>query len=310
MQYLFIIIWFLFLIKWADFLVDWASSIAKKYKISNLVIWLTIVAFWTSAPELVVSLISALWWNSDIAVSNVIWSNISNILFILWVTAILYPLWMPKSTIRYEIPFLLFITVLFSLFLYDNYISRYEAFILVLLFIWFLCYTFKISKNQENNEEQEIEVYSSIKSAVFIFLGLFWLIYWWKLIVDNAQSIAQSFWVPDSFIWVTIIAIWTSLPELASSVVAALKKNTDMAIGWVVWSNIFNVLWIIWLPWLITRLNWYEWISVDIFINIIAVLLLFLFAFTLKRFFLDRIEWAILFSLFILYISYRIYTVL
>lgn len=309
MDYILIIIWFIFLIKWADMLVDWASSVAKKYNISNLVIWLTIVAFWTSAPELVVSLISAFKGSSDIAVSNVIWSNISNILFILWVTAFFYPIAMPKSTVKNEIPFLILITIIFSLILIDWIISRSDAFILIIFFVWFLYYTFKISK-QKTEEEENIQLYSTLKSLVFIWLWLTWLILWWKFIVDSAVNIASSFWVPESFIWVTIIAIWTSLPELASSIMAAIKKNTDMAVWAIVWSNIFNILWIIWLSWLVKPLNWYENISIDLYINIAATVMIFIFAYTFKKHFIDRIEWIIMFVLFVLFIAYRIFDIL
>jgi len=257
MPYVLLLIWFVLLIKWADFLVDWASSVAKKFWISNLVIWLTIVAFWTSAPELVVSLMSWFSWNADLAISNVLWSNISNVLLILWITAIIYPIRMPNSTIRKEIPFAILISIVLFFLLSDttlwlwteNIISRLDAGILSLLFGFFLYKTFKTSKQdtkEENDNEENIKPIPWYKSAIYIAGWLGWLIYGWNLIVDNAVLIAQSYWLPNSFIWVTIIAIWTSLPELATSIIAALKKNADMAIWWIVWSNIFNTLWILW----------------------------------------------------------------
>lgn len=307
MDYLLLVIWFIILIKWADFLIDWASSIAKKYWISSLVIWLTIVAFGTSAPEFVVSMFSAFDWNSDIAISNVVWSNISNILFILWVTAFLYPIKMPHTTVRNEIPYLILITLVFSLFLLDNVISQVEALLLIAFFSWFLYYTYKISKKWLSKEETNIKILSFNKSSIFIVLWLAWLILWWKFIVDSAVSIASSFWIPNSFIWVTIIAIWTSLPELATSIIAALKKNTDMAIWWIVWSNIFNTLWIIWWTGTVLPLKWYTWLNFDLAINLLAVLFLLLFAFTYKRNFLWRKEWIFLFLFYVFYIWFLIY---
>ncbi len=307
MDYIYLLIWFILLIKWADVLVDWASSIAKKYHISSLVIWLTIVAFGTSAPEFIVSIISAIWWKSDIAISNVVWSNISNILLILWITAFLYPIKMPKTTIKNEIPFLIVITLAFSALLLDNEISKFDSIALLILFALFLFYTYKISKNKTEDED-DMKIMSFKKSFIFIILWLTWLIIWWKFIVDSAVSIATSFLVPNSFIWVTIIAIWTSLPELAASIMAALKKNTDMAIGWIVWSNIFNTLWIVWWTWIIIPLWWYNWLNIDLWVNLLATLLILLFAFTYKKHFLDKKEWIILVICYISYISYLIYS--
>jgi len=307
MDYILLVIWFVMLIKWADMLVNWASSIANKYGISSLVIWLTIVAFGTSAPEFVVSSMSAIWWNSDLSISNIVWSNISNILLILWITAILYPIKMPRTTIKNEIPFLIVITLVFSALLLDNEISILDSILLLVLFGVFLFYTYKISKSKNNEEKSDIKVFSLKKSSIYIVLGLIGLIVWGKFIVDSAVSIATSFWIPKSFIGVTIVAIWTSLPELAASIMAALKKNTDMAIGWIIWSNIFNTLWIIWWTWIIIPLWWYAWLNIDLIVNLVSVLLLMLFAFTYKKHFLDKKEGIILLLLYISYIWYLIY---
>jgi len=305
MNLLILVFWFFLLIKWANILVDWASSIAKKFWISSLVIWLTIVAFWTSAPELVVNLMSAFSWETQLAISNIIWSNISNIFLILWLTSLVYPISMPKSTIKKEIPFVIFVSALFLAFLNDWILSKIDAIILLFLFVWFLFYTYKISKFLKKNKNNDsIKIMSNTKSFIYIFLWLIWLIIWWKLIVDSAVSIATAFWLPKSFIWVTIVAIWTSLPELATSMVAAFKKNTNMAIWWVVWSNIFNILWILWLTWLIHPLKAYEWINLDLQIQLIWGLLIFLAAFTFQKNFLSRIEWAWLFIIYIIYIWY------
>jgi len=318
MDFLVLIAGFALLIKWADSLVDWASSIAKQFWISSLVIGLTIVAFGTSAPELVVNMMSAFSWETDLAISNIIWSNISNILLILWLTALVYPIAMPKSTVRREIPFVIFVSAVLFWLLYDRMLSKLDGSILLIFFVIFLYYTYTIAKEpkdraerkEEKIEWESIKELSKIKSTIYIILWLVWLVIWWKLIVDSAINIATSFWLPMSFIWVTIVAIWTSLPELAASMMAAFKKNTDMAIWGIVWSNIFNTVWILWITSLINPLKWYEWMHLDLTIELIASLWIFLAAFTFKKNFLVRPEWAILFISYICYIWYLAYNVI
>lgn len=309
MDYIFLVLGFILLIKGSDILVDWASSIAKKFWISSLVIWLTIVAFWSSAPELVINLISGYQGNTALAVSNILWSNISNILFILWVTAIISPIVLPQSTIKKEIPYLIFVAVILILLLFDGDINRFDASILSVLFWAFLVYTFKIAKNWDSQEaEEEVTLMWNTKASIYIILGFIGLIAGWKLIVDSAISIASNFGLPEAFIWVTIVAIGTSLPELAVSVIAALKKKTDLAVWAVVGSNIFNTLWILGATGLMTNLPAYEWIQIDLWVNLIASLLIFLFAFTFKKHLLERKEWVILLLAYISYIWYLIST--
>lgn len=308
MDFIILIIGFVLLIKWADMLVDWGSSVAKKYGISPLVIGLTIVAFGTSAPELIVNMMSAFSWNTDLAISNILGSNISNILLILWITAMIYPISMPKSTVKKEIPFLIFVAAVLIWLLFDWVISRIDTIVLTIIFAWFIYYTWTISKSwKDKNEEQDIKIMSLTKSSLFIIAWLAWLIYGWKLIVDSAVSIANWFWLPQAFIGVTIVAVWTSLPELAASVMAAFKKNTDMAIGWIVWSNIFNTLWILWATGLINPLYGYDWISFDLMVNLIVSMALFIAAFTLKKDLISKTEWWILFLSYLWYIIYLIY---
>ncbi len=306
------------LIKWADMLVDWASSVAKKFWISGLIIGLTIVAFWTSTPELVVNVMSALEWKTQMAIWNIIWSNISNIFLILWVTAILYPILMPKSTVRKEIPFMIFTSVILLILLIDWTLSRIDASILAFFFILFLIYTFKsVKKHKKENEEiskkiDSSEVINVIPNNKAIFLILIWLIllvFWGHLIVDSAISIAKSFGWSDAFIGITIIAIWTSLPELAASVTAAFKKQTDMAIGWIVWSNIFNVLWILPITAFIKPLEGYDGMTLDLSIVLISSIAVFIFAFSFRKYFLDRIEWVILVLAYIWFLLYQSFKV-
>jgi len=308
MDFILLIIGFVLLIKWADMLVDGWSSIAKKYGISPLVIGLTIVAFGTSAPELVVNMMAAFSWNTDLAISNILGSNISNILLILWLTAMIYPISMPKSTVKKEIPFIIFVSALLIGLLFDWVISRFDASILTILFVWFMYYTYRIAKSWTSNEEENgIKVMSLFKSSAYIIIWLAFLVWGWKFIVDSAINIATWFGLPQAFIWVTIVAIWTSLPELAASIMAAFKKNTDMAIGWIVWSNIFNTLWILWATGLINPLYWYDWVQFDLMVNLAVSMWIFLAAFTFKKNFLTKTEWWILFLWYISYIIYLIY---
>jgi len=288
-------------------LVDGSASIAKKYNISPLVIWLTIIAFWTSAPELVVNMISAYSGNTQLAISNIVWSNISNIFLILWVTAIIYPIAIPNWAIKKEIPFLIMSSIILMLLLTDGILTKADAWILAILFTWFLYYTYNESKKKNLDIDEEIKEMTTLKSIIFIILWLTWLIIWWKLIVDSAVNIAQSYWLPQSFIGITIVAIWTSLPELAASVTAALKKQTDMALGWVIGSNIFNTLWILWATGLIHPLQGYQNMKLDLTIEIIASFLIFISAFTMKKYMISKTEWILLVLFYISYIGYLTY---
>lgn len=307
MEYILLIFWFLFLIKWADLLVDWAWSIAKKLWISSLVIWLTIIAFWTSAPEFVVSFVALLNQKSNLAISNVVWSNIANITLVLWFTAFLYPIKIPNSTVKKEIPFAILISFLLIFLIKDNILSRFDGLLFLILFIWFLYYTYKISKNKNNLEDElDIKDISKIKSIIFIIFWFAWLIFWWKLIVNNAIKIASSFGISEAFVWVTIVAIWTSLPELASSMMAAFKKNTNMAIWSIVWSNIFNILWILWFSATFKNLEWYNWIFIDLFVCLFLIVLILIFTFIPKKYFLSKKEWIILSLIYFSYLWYLI----
>ena len=321
MDYIFIIAWFALLIKWADYMVEWASSLAKTFGVSNLVIWLTVVAFWTSAPELVTSMMSAFDWKADLAISNVIWSNISNLLLILWITAMVYPIKAPSNTFYKEIPFMLGSTILFVLLVVfepNQEITRPDALILIMFFSIFLYYIFRQAKKPKKNliwlekkdpVEEAVSDFPMWKSISFTIWGLIWLVLWWKLIVDWAVSIAEYYEIPNSFIWVTIIAIWTSLPELASSVMAALKKNTDMAIGWIIGSNIFNSLWILWATWTVLPLKAYTWVENDAYFNIFVVFVVLILLATSKKKFEINKKWGIfLVLMYFSYIWYLIYS--
>ncbi len=315
--YILFIIWFYILIKWADLLVDWSASIAQKFKISNIVIGLTIVAFGTSAPEFIVNIFASIKWNTDIAIWNILWSNIANILLILWVSAAIYPISAQKNTVLKEIP--LSILAIFVLWLMANDIlidwwsisslTRIDWFILIAFFIIFLCYTFSIAKSDNNScDVDEIKIMSTTKSIIFIIIWLISLALGWDWIVNWAVKIAESFNISQSLIGLTIVAIWTSLPELATSAVAAYKKQTDIAIWNVVWSNIFNIFWVLWISAIIKPLPFNSNSNIDIFMVIFASVLLFIFMFIGKKHVIKKWQWFLMLIIYFLYIAFLILT--
>ncbi len=236
------------LILGSNWLVDGASSLARRFNISDLVIGLTIVAFGTSSPELVVNLVASLGGNTDIAIGNVVGSNIFNILMILGVTALVAPIVIKNSTTWKEIPFSILAVVVMGLMANDylidgspkSEISRIDGMVLLCFFLIFLAYTFALAKNKDQTLEAPGKIISLPKTILFITLGLGGLIIGGKLLVDGAIEIARIMGLSEEIIGLTVVAAGTSMPELATSVVAAFKKNSDIAIGNVVGSNIFN----------------------------------------------------------------------
>lgn len=305
---------FVALIFGADKLVEGASNLAAKFGIPNIVIGLTVVAFGTSAPELVVNLFAAINNNTEMVLGNVLGSNIFNVLGILGITSIIYPLTVKRNTTWLEIPLSLLAAVVVLVVASDifldnsalNFISRTDALILLSFFIIFLVYNISISSKDSAEEEVEIKAQSYLKSSLFILLGLAGLIIGGKLIVDSAVSIAQMFGLSERVIGLTIVSIGTSLPELATSIVAVKKKNVDIAIGNVVGSNIFNIFFVLGVSTFVNPLLVNPASFFDIMVNIIAGVLLFLFIFTGKGRKLERWEGIIL---LLLYVSYLIYLI-
>ena len=300
------------LIKGADFLVNGASSAAKKYGISNLAIGLTVVAFGTSMPELIVSLLAAINGKNDASFGNVIGSNNFNLLFILGIAGIIYPLAVQRNTVKYEVPLsLLAAAILYTLvndiFLLkaeSNILSRVDSLILLLFFGGFMFYIYRTMTNaSEAGESDSIKIYSMPTSLGMIALGLVLLIGGGKLVVDNAISIANYFGLSEKLIGLTILAAGTSLPELATSAVAAYRKNTDIAIGNVVGSNIFNIFFILGITGMITPISYNPTLNFDIYVLLASTVLLMIFMFTLGQRKLDRWE-AVLFL-----VGYIIYTI-
>lgn len=312
---------FVVLIKGADFLVDGSSSIAKKYKISNLVIGLTIVAFGTSAPELLISAIASFRESSGIALGNIIGSNLSNTLLILGSVALVTPVVVKESTINKEIPFSLLVILAVAFLVNDfllgghsqSMLTRGDGLTLLLFFVIFIYYTFGLTKRSRGlldelgkNELEEIHKHKIWVSILFIVLGGAALFVGGELIVNSAISLAAIWGLSQSLIGLTIIALGTSLPELAASVMAARKGEADMAVGNVIGSNIFNFLWVLGLSSLISPIIYNSVLNIDIIILFIATMLLIFLIYFGKKNILTRREGTILLVLYVLYIFYLV----
>lgn len=307
-----IVVGFASLIFGANWLVDGASSLAKKHKVSDLVIGLTIVAFGTSAPELVVNSIASVNGYSDIVFGNVIGSNNFNLFIILGIAGLIYPITVQSSTVWREIPISL-IAGLLLLILANNYflshtseISRVDGGILILGFVGFLYYVFKQMKTEENiivSYQQK----SNLKIWGLILSGFAGLIVGGQLVVDNGILIATNLGVSEKIIGLTIIAAGTSLPELVTSIVAATKKNSDIAIGNVIGSNIFNILLILSVSSFIKPISFNQNFNTDIVILLGGTLFIFIAMFTGKRKKLDRWEAALLLSFYLIYTIYLVW---
>ena len=315
MNVILLIAGFLLVIKGADFLVDGASALAKKFSISELVIGLTIVAFGTSLPELSVNVFASMTGNSSIAIGNILGSNIANILLILGISGLIYPLVVKKSTVWKEIPLCLLAIILLGIMANDKFIdnaevsvlSRIDGFVLISFFIIFLCYSFSIAKPSEMPEVSlNTKKVSTKKIAALIFFGFTALILGGKFVVDGAVNIAIALGISESIIGLTIVALGTSLPELATSAVAAYKKNSEIAIGNVVGSNIFNVFFILGVSSVIRPLPFEPQNNFDIGVAIMATFLLFIFMFTGKKHKLDRWQSGLFLALYAGYILYLI----
>lgn len=305
-----IIVGFLLLIKGADWMVSGSSSLAKKNNISDLAIGLTIVAFGTSAPELVVNSIASYAYQSDIVFGNVIGSNNFNLFVILGIVGLIFPITVQATTVWKEIPISLgaiFIVLILAngFFFQDEYVlSRIEGLILFLLFILFLFYVYKQLKADETQMAVTEERASKIEIYGYIAIGLVGLIVGGKLVVDNAIEVAINFGVSKKVIGLTIIAAGTSLPELVTSVVAAFKKNSDIAIGNIIGSNIFNILLILPISSFINPIDYNIDFNTDIYLLLGGTVFLFIAMFTGEKKKLDRWESGILLMVFICYTIY------
>ena len=292
----------------ADWLVNGASSIARMAGISEFVIGLTIVGFGTSCPELVVSLTGAIEGNSDISVGNVVGSNIFNVLFILGLTAMVLPVGMTDKNRRIDIPITLGVTILLVILgitgsMSGPVISRWEGVLMLLVFSVYLFYCFKSDSKDEFSETQRATL-SITKSIALTLTGLAGLIFGGDLFVDSATALARQIGVSDKFIAVTILAGGTSLPELATSLVAAIKGKEQLALGNIFGSNVFNAMMILGLSSVITPLSFASMTIVDIITLVLSAVLLLIWAYTGRKNRIDRREGA---AMLLCYVAYNVF---
>lgn len=295
--YILFFLGFVLLIKGADFLVEGAATIARRMNVSNIVIGLTIVSFGTSAPELVVNVFASSKGNTELAIGNILGSNISNILLILGISAMIFPLKTQMNTTWKEIPFSLLAVLVMAVMANDmrldhsasSVLSRSDGIILLTFFIIFMYYSFGISKT--TGDAEDIPILKNPNpwiAGLSILGGLIGLTLGGKWIVDGAVKMALSFGMSESTVGLSIVAIGTSLPELATSAVAAYKKQTDIAIGNVVGSNIFNIFWILGLSALINPIPFHKSSDLDILVVISASIILFMLLFIGKKHVIQR----------------------
>lgn len=304
---------FVLLIKGADWLIDGAADIARKFRIPEIVIGLTVVAFGTSAPELAVNIIASVKGNNGLAIGNIVGSNIANILLILGVAAMIRNLTVQTNTVWREIPFSLFAALILGFLVNDkisggseiDIISRADGLVSIALFFLFLFYTVRLGKNNLTDEIPDSEGDRPLwKSAVLMLVGLTGLVVGGQWIVDGAVSLAYLFGYSESFVGLTVVAVGTSLPELATSVVAVRKGNTDLAIGNVIGSNIFNIFWVLGLSAVISPMDFNADDNFSILMNIACSALLFALLFIGKRHTIQKWQGGLLLLAYMAYISW------
>ena len=315
MEYLILVVTLVGIVVGADWLVAGAVSIARRFRVSDFVIGAAIVGIGTSMPELVVSFFGAIKGNADVAIGNVVGSNIFNVLGILGVTALFFPIVIDRQNMTFEIPLCIAVSVIVTLLAFNFFdgtpavLGRLDGWVLILLFAGFMWYSFVRDKKeqgvgQESNEEIEQEDRTPLWWAIAkVIGGLAVLIVSCDLFVENAVAVARSFGVNDAFISLTLIACGTSLPELAASVVAAFKKNTQLALGNIVGSNIFNILLILGVSSQIMPLVSADITLVDYAVMIAAAAFPLLFGFKGK---IGRVGGAVMLLCFVLYTWYLI----
>lgn len=291
LQILWLLVGLALIVFGADWLVDGASAIARKAGISEFVIGLTIVGFGTSCPELVVSLTGAIQGNADISVGNVIGSNIFNTLLILGMTAVIAPIAVTRSNSRRDIPIVVLVTFLFAFFCVSgSEIKRWEGVVFLLVFIAYMVYCFKTDDGSSSREAAEVKVRNIWIAILLVAAGLGGLILGGQLFVNNATAIARALGVSDKFIAITLLAGGTSLPELATCIVAAAKKKDQLALGNVLGSNVFNILLILGASAVVTPLSTLAITWVDLAVILLSVVMVWLWTYTGKRYKIDRWE--------------------
>lgn len=298
----------------AHWLVEGASSVAAKLGISAFTIGLTVVAFGTSMPELVVNVMASISGNSGLAIGNVVGSNTINIFLVIGIAAFIRPINVKSTIVRIEIPFSLLAAIVLLVLANDklidgasvSFLTRTDGLVLLLFLAIFLYYTFLSAKTDEFAPVADVKIRKGYLSAIMITGGIIGLYFGGKLIVDSATTIAQSFGISDSLIGLTVVAIGTSLPELVTSAVAAYKGNSDIAIGNVLGSNIFNIFMVLGLSSTIRPLPFYAGSNIDILVTCLASLLLFTFALAGPGQKIDRREGILFVGIYIAYIIYLV----
>lgn len=304
-QVLLLIFGIVVVLKSADWLTNGAVGLATKLGISQIVIGLTIVAIGTSMPEFFVSIVSAIKGTPDLAVGNIVGSNIFNVLLIVGVAATVAPIAIQRATVRRDIPIAIVASIMLTFMMLDDNISRIDALILFAAFIAFIWITLRNSKNDANEKDASTEkVIPTWKSVLFIIFGLVGLVLGSNIFVDNASSLAHGWGISDAVIGLTIVAGGTSLPELATSAVAARKGDSGIAIGNVLGSNVFNILMILGLTGIISPMHIQNITYIDMAVMVISMALFWLFSFTKLR--VEHWEGCVLIACFLGYITWLV----
>lgn len=315
MIYILFIIGFVFLIKGADFLIEGASSIAKKFQVSDLVIGLSIVAIGTSAPEFVVNMFASYHGNAELAISNILGSNIANTFIAIGLAAVISPLVVKRNTVLKEIPLCLLAAIMVGVLANDvlidgdliSHISRIDGFVFLGFFMVFFSYTMSLAKDKREEPLEKIKTLPTIHSILYIVLGIIGLSVGGDWIVDGAVKIASSLGMSQALIGVTIIAVGTSLPEIVTSAMSAMKGYNDIAIGNAVGSNILNIFFILGVSSLVRPLDFDTKLNFDIMVNIGAAALLFLFLYVFnKKHTLSRWHGILFLGLYSVYLTFAI----
>lgn len=311
---LLLLVGFVLLVYGANWLVDGASALAKRFNIPNIVIGLTIVAFGTSAPELVVNVFAAVNHQSDIVLGNVIGSNIFNVLATLGVAAMIYPLTVNSNTVWIEIPLSLLSAVVVLVLANDillddsiSIISRADGIILLFFFIIFMVYNFRLMKSGADESLVTIKDMAAGKAALFVAVGMVGLILGGRFIVTSATELALSMGISERIIGLTVVSIGTSAPELATSVAAALKKNVDIAIGNIVGSNLFNVFLVLGVSATIYPISIHASSNYDLLVNVGVSLLLFVFVITGRKRKIESWQGLVFVILYLVYLATLIF---
>ncbi len=304
---LYILIGFALVLWGAGRLTDGAVGLAQKFRVPQLIIGLTIVAIGTSMPEFFVSLAAALKGTADLSVGNIVGSNIFNALLIVGAAALVAPIAITADSVKRQIPFALVASMVLFMMCVDSVISRIDALVLLVLFVVFMVFTLRDARGQKDADEAPSKPMPLLKASLFLLLGLACLIIGSEVFVNGAQYVAHRLGVSDAVIGLTIVACGTSLPELATSLVAARRGNSGIAIGNVVGSNIFNILMILGITGLIRPLHIQGITTIDLSVMVGAMILLWLFSYTKMR--IERWEGALLTVCFLCYLGWLVASV-